>query len=198
MPKRVDAEAQRRDIARATCRAIAERGLNRVRMVDIAREAGVTTGMITNYFDGKDAIIEAALRVPFDSLREGIAKRIESGETDLAELLDPAIPVTRERAEETAVWVSFWGLAATDAALRPLNTTLHLEGAAVFTEAIRTGWPESAEWSRTRFEDVRVAITTFIFGLSAAGVTSPAVWTPYVQRSQLRAFLDRLRISPTA
>src|SRR6056297_3807889 len=86
-----------------------------------------------------------------------------------------------------------WGLAATDESLRPLNARLHGEGAAIFAEAIRTAWPETRSWSRDRFEHLRVAIATFVFGLSAAGVTSPAVWTPYVQREQLRAFLEMSR-----
>ncbi|MDJ1009190.1 MAG: TetR/AcrR family transcriptional regulator [Paracoccaceae bacterium] len=191
MPKLVDADVARAEIARAACRAIARRGLHKVRMVDIAEAGGVTTGMITNYFDGKDAIIAAALRVPFESLRRRIDERIESGERDLAELLDPAIPVTQDQAAETAVWVSFWGLAATDESLRPLNARLHSEGAEIFADAIRTAWPATRSWPRARFEDLRVAITTFVFGLSAAGVTSPGVWTPYVQREQLRAFVDR-------
>lgn len=193
MPKRVDAEVARREIARAACRAIAARGLTRVRMVDIAKAAGVSTGMITNYFDGKEAIIAAALRVPFENIRLRIEKRIEGGETDLAELLEPAIPVTKAQAAETAVWVSFWGLAATDESLRPLNARLHGEGAEIFAAAIRTAWPETRSWPRDRFEHLRVAVTTFVFGLSAAGVTSPAVWTPYVQREQLRAFLEMSR-----
>lgn len=162
-------------------------------MVDIAEEAGVTTGMITNYFDGKDAIIQEALRVPFDSMRDEIARRIEGGTTDLADLLDPAIPVTPDRSAETAVWVSFWGLAATDESLRPLNADLHREGAEVFAMAIRAAWPETRTLARDVFEDLRVAVTTFVFGLSAAGVTSPGVWTPYVQRTQLRAFLKTFR-----
>jgi len=198
MPKRVDPDAMRREIARAACRAIAARGLHRVRMIDIAAEAGVTTGMITNYFDGKDAIIAAALRVPFGEMRARIAERIEDGERDLAALLDPAIPTTRDRAAETAVWVSFWGLAATDPGLRPLNAELHAEGAEIFGEAIRAAWPATAGWPRPRFEDLRIAVTTFVFGLSAAGVTSPGVWTPHVQRAQLRGFLAGVRSDEVA
>ena len=48
MPKRVDPNEARAAIARAACDAIADRGIHRVRMVDIADAAGVTTGMITN------------------------------------------------------------------------------------------------------------------------------------------------------
>ncbi|MEL7460142.1 MAG: TetR/AcrR family transcriptional regulator [Pseudomonadota bacterium] len=193
MPKRVDPDAARADIARAACDAIAQRGIHRVRMVDIAQAAGVTTGMITNYFGGKDDIIAAALRVPFDTLRARIEARIEDGETDLAELLDPAIPATLEGLAETATWVSFWGLLAAEPELRPLNAALHREGAEIFTAAIRTAWPETRDLPHGRFEDLRVAVTTFVFGLSAGGVTSPETWTPYVQRAQLRQFLRGLR-----
>lgn len=193
MPKKVDPEEARTVIAKAACDAISSRGIHRVRMVDIAQAAGVTTGMITNYFDNKDQIIAAALRVPFDTLRDRISARIEGGETDLAELLDPAIPTTEEQQAETSTWVSFWGLVAADADLRPLNAELHREGSEIFATAIRTAWPETQTWPRDRFEDLRVAVTTFVFGLSAGGVTSPGTWTPFVQRKQLRDFLGLLR-----
>lgn len=193
MPKRVDPDAARAAIARAACAAIADRGIHRVRMVDIAKAAGVTTGMITNYFGGKDEIIATALRIPFETLRAKIEARIEDGETDLAELLDPAIPSTAEQYSETATWVSFWGLLAAEPKLRPLNAELHREGAEIFGAAIRTAWPETLEMPKGAFEDLRVAVTTFVFGLSAGGVTSPETWTPYVQRDQLRRYLKGLR-----
>jgi len=63
MPKIVD-HAQRRDeIALVACRVVADHGFDRASMVRIARGAGYTTGMLAHYFDTKQDIIIAALRL---------------------------------------------------------------------------------------------------------------------------------------
>ncbi|MFN9711886.1 MAG: TetR/AcrR family transcriptional regulator, partial [Alphaproteobacteria bacterium] len=61
MPKQVDAESQRLSIAEAAIRVIGDGGLENARLRDVARSAGVTTGAVTHYFDGKDAVLLAAL-----------------------------------------------------------------------------------------------------------------------------------------
>src|SRR5205085_11457999 len=63
MPKIVD-HAQRRDeIALVACRVVAQHGFDGASMVRIAHEAGYTTGMLAHYFDTKQDIIIAALRL---------------------------------------------------------------------------------------------------------------------------------------
>src|SRR2546426_8612951 len=61
MPKLVDAVAQRRAIAGAAISVIDDVGLDGARLRDVARAANVTTGAVTHYFDGKGAVLEAAL-----------------------------------------------------------------------------------------------------------------------------------------
>ena len=193
MPKIVDADENRHMIARAACEAIAAKGLGAVTMRDIASAAGVTTGMITNYFDGKQAIIAAALRVSFENVEARIAARLRQGEDDLADLLDPAIPATRAYAADVAVWINFWGLIATNAEFRKLNTKLHAEGNALYARAMRAAWPEAEDWPADVFESALRSIATFLFGLSAGGITNPRTWTPLVQRDQLRRHLALVR-----
>ena len=63
MPKVVD-HAQRRDeIAQAACQAVAKYGFEQATVARIARAAGYTTGMLAHYFESKQEIILAALRL---------------------------------------------------------------------------------------------------------------------------------------
>lgn len=198
MPKIVDADTKRDMIAHAACRAIAKRGVSGVTMNDIAKAGGVTTGMITHYYPSKDAIIAAALRIPFHNVRQAVGRRLAAGTSDLADILDAAIPATRRHAVDSTVWVSFWGLIATDGAFRRLNAKLHAEGADVFREAVLSAWPEAACWSEDVLADALLSITTILFGLSAGGVTNPKTWSPSVQRRQLRQHLSAIRQSAAA
>lgn len=193
MPKIVDVEETRHRIAKAACKAIAAKGISAVTMIDIAAAAGVTTGMITNYFDGKAEIIAAALRVPFLSMERKIADLIERGETDLATLLDVAIPAAKDHFQDVAVWVNFWGLIAADPEFRKLNATLHREGSGLYARAMLATWPEASDWPKEVFDTALRSVVTFLFGLSAGGVTNHTVWTARVQRAQLRLHLNIIR-----
>ena len=74
MPKIVD-HAQRRDeIALVACRVVAAHGFDRASMVRIAREAGYTTGMLAHYFDSKQDIIIAALRLILRRIDERLSR----------------------------------------------------------------------------------------------------------------------------
>ncbi|MET3524682.1 TetR/AcrR family transcriptional regulator [Mesorhizobium abyssinicae] len=193
MPKIIDVEQTRLRIAKAACKAIAGKGISAVTMIDIANAAGVTTGMITHYFESKADIIAAALRVPLLNMERKMAHRLARGETDLAILLDVAIPASRSHFEDSLIWVNFWGVIAADPEFRKLNATLHREGVSIFARVIRSGWPESAEWPKEIFGSALRSIVTFIFGLSAGGVTNRGVWTSAVQRSQLKLHLGLVR-----
>ena len=70
MPKIVDHEQRRDEIALVACRVVAEHGFDQTSMVRIAREAGYTTGMLAHYFDSKQDIIIAALRLILRRIEE--------------------------------------------------------------------------------------------------------------------------------
>ncbi|MER9094745.1 TetR family transcriptional regulator [Mesorhizobium sp. M0700] len=193
MPKIIDVELTRLRVAKAAGKAIAGKGISTVTMIDIANAAGVTTGMITHYFEGKADIIAAALRVLFLNMERKIAHLLEKGETDLATLLGAAIPTSKSQCEDSVIWVNFWGVIATDPEFHNLNAGLHREGKKIYDRVIWTAWPVSEEWSTDVFETAVRSIVTFLFGLSAGGVTHRAVWTTSVQRSQLELHLRMVR-----
>ena len=110
MPKIVDAEEKRLLIAQAACRVVVAKGVANTRMADIATEANVTTGMVVNYFNSKDEIIEAALRLAFRNIETKIAERTQDRRTaSLFEMLEPAIGVSDDDRADVAVWINFFG-----------------------------------------------------------------------------------------
>ena len=62
MPRKADpalADTRRREILDAAARCFVRRGLHATSMREILSEAGLSTGAVYNYFDSKEAIIEA-------------------------------------------------------------------------------------------------------------------------------------------
>ncbi len=193
MPRVVDHEKQRELIAYAACRVLAQKGVSGARMVDFANEVGFSTGMLLNYYDNKDAIVTAALRVPFLNVIATTKKLLKSGNSDLYTLLEPCIPVTQKTFDDCSVWVSFWGAMIADEKLVKLNTALHEESIQLVEDAIRAAWPEAHDWSDVLMNDVRLSVSTYLFGLSTGGVANPTDWTSDAQKRQLKIQLEMLR-----
>ena len=192
MPKIVD-HAQRRDeIALVACRVVAEHGFDRASMVRIAREAGYTTGMLAHYFDSKQDIIVAALRLILHRIEQRLTVGGGERHADLLALLTEALPVDETRFMECAVWVAFWGHVPTDRRLRRMNAWLHREYLRLFERCLARGWSEWSTWSTATREGALRSMITFINGLTASTVASRSDWPAERQVAQLRLQLQLL------
>ena len=61
MPKQVDREERRRDIAAAVLRIVTTRGVEAASLRTVAAEAGVSMGAVQHYFTTKDEMLRFAL-----------------------------------------------------------------------------------------------------------------------------------------
>ena len=190
MPKIVDHERRRDEIALIACRVVAQHGFEQATIVRIARAAGCTTGMIAHYFDTKQDIIVAALRL--------ILRRIEQrlthadGAADLLTLLSEALPIDETRYMECAVWMAFWGQVPADRRLKRVNAWLHHEYLRLFERCLARGWGEWRRWPARSRDQLLRSVITFINGVTASTVASRAEWPAARQIEQLRLQLDLL------
>src|ERR1700747_355315 len=193
MPKIVD-HAQRRDeIALVACRVVAQHGFDRASMVHIAREAGYTTGMLAHYFDTKQDIIIAALRLIRRRIEERLTQPATAGgRPDLLPLLTEALPVDEHRRTECAFWTTFWGQVSTDKRLKRINAWVHREYLRLFERCLAQCWPEWPEWPARRRGHVLRSLVTFINGLTASAVANPRDWPASAQLEQVRLQLQLL------
>ena len=192
MPKLVDHSEQCSQIALAACQAMARRGVDTT-MVEIARQAGVTTGMITHYFRSKREIVAAALRLIFERTEARLSIPAPDAEDPLFHILKETLPLDEERQAESAVWVSFWGKVTTDQDLVNVNSTLHQDAEELYARLIRTAWKESSSWHPTVFNQVCSSVLGFLNGLTASAVTSPGSWTKQRQLNSLKLQLELVR-----
>ena len=193
MPKIVDKAAQRQDIALAACRAVARNGIDATTMVDIAREAGVTTGMITHYFGSKNDIIHAALRLVLERMETRIQAKIGGKSDTLYSILKEMLPIDQARQMECAIWISFWGKVSSDPKLCEVNRELHEYAENLYRRAIVYTWPDARQWSSANFEIVTSSILVFLNGLTASAITSPQSWDKAAQLKALDTHLTLLQ-----
>ncbi len=188
MPKIVDHDERRDQIALVACRVVAENGFDQATIVRIAREAGYTTGMVAHYFDTKQDIIIAALRL----ILRRIEERLTKPSTDLLTLLSEALPIDEQRFIECAFWSAFWGQVSADKKLKRINAWVHREYMRLFERCLAEGWEIWEQLSSATREQVLRSVVTFINGITASAVPSQGDWPAAKQVEQLRLQLDLL------
>ncbi len=190
MPRIVDHDQRRDEIALIACRVVAQHGFEQATIVRIARAAGCTTGMIAHYFETKQDIIVAALRLILRRIEERLAHA--DGAADLLTLLSEALPIDATRYTECAVWMAFWGQVPADKRLKRVNGWLHREYLRLFERCLARGWGEWRSWPATTREQLLRSVITFINGVTASTVASRADWPAARQIGQLRLQLELL------
>ncbi len=116
MPKVVDHQSKREELAEATWRVIRKKGIDGTTTREIAKETGWSKGAFSHYFSNKKELLVFAYKL---ALSRAIARsrRVESGLTPykaLREMLAAGLPLDAERRKESQIWITFWGCAATD------------------------------------------------------------------------------------
>lgn len=116
MPKIVDHEQRREELAAAVWRLASRDGLDAVTIRGVSAEAGWSTGALHHYFSDKEELLLFAFQTVADRVGRRVATaREEAGEPlELARaLLAIGLPLDDERRDETRVWFAFLGLALT-------------------------------------------------------------------------------------
>jgi len=193
MPKIVDHEQRREEIAMVACRVVADRGFEQATVARIARAAGYTTGMVAHYYDSKQDIILAALRLILTRIEQRLTRKRDGGEADLLQVLGEALPLDAQRFTECAFWMAFWGQVPADVKLKRLNVWVHREYLRLFARCFAEHWTEWEDWPQATRDQVLRSVVTFINGLTAGAVTSPRDWPAAAQVGQLSLQLDLLR-----
>lgn len=191
MPKVVDHAKRRDEIAQAACQVVADYGFERATVARIARAAGYTTGMVAHYFDSKQEIIFAALRLMLMRIEQRLTR--ERDETSLLEVLSEALALDAPRFTECAFWMAFWGQVSADPKLKRLNVWVHRAYSRLFARCLKERWPEWSSWPEPVREQVLGSVMTFINGLTASAVSSPRDWPAARQIEQLQLQLTLLK-----
>jgi TetR/AcrR family transcriptional regulator, transcriptional repressor of bet genes len=116
MPKVVDHEERRAELAAAVWRLASREGLEAVTVRRVAEEAGWSTGAVVHYFADKEDLLLFAFSTVADRVRTRLTKA-EANTTEPLELarawLVEGLPVDSEHQAEVRVWFAFLGLALT-------------------------------------------------------------------------------------
>lgn len=115
MPKIVDADQRREELAEATARVIARVGVDGASMREIAAEAGWTTGTLVHYFANKHELLDFTLRASIERRSARRSERADLSPADaLRATLASALPTDDDTRVHWIVTVALAGAAAGD------------------------------------------------------------------------------------
>jgi TetR/AcrR family transcriptional regulator, transcriptional repressor of bet genes len=177
--RREGEDQRRRELVDATLACIAELGMERTTVREIAIRAGVTPGLIRHYFAGKDELVLAAYRRHVEELAAHAEKAVEEAGSDPVSRLSSLIvgtlssPVVDQI--NLSLWAGFIEMVRTNAAM----AEVHREGyqhyrklsEALIGDALEA---EGRRSSMAECERFGIMLNALIDGLWLEGSLSPA------------------------
>lgn len=129
VPKLVDHDVRRREIAQAVWAVIAERGIEGVTLRCVAAEAGVSVGRIQHYHASREELVRDSCR----ELLKAATQRFEAaGDATpverLRRLILGWIPTTPEFAIGTSIWLAYEAKSVDDPVIAELVQRGHAGG----------------------------------------------------------------------
>jgi AcrR family transcriptional regulator len=123
VPKRVDHEVRRRQIAEAVWRIAASRGLQAATLREVATEAGVSVRLVQYYFETKNKLLADALHYLTRAMADRMGERLRAlgrppGPRDIMRIcLTEPLPTDEESLFQARVQGAYYSAALADPAL---------------------------------------------------------------------------------
>jgi AcrR family transcriptional regulator len=200
VPKVVDHDARRQELAEATRRVVRRAGVEGATVRAVAAEAGWSPGSLRYYFPAQSELFAFAMELVVDRVRERISALEPAGEVRAAveRALEQVLPLDAERKMEMEVWLAFWARAQADAALRAQRDETH-RALRLFVRRSLVALAEAGLMPSERSLEVETSrLHALLDGLALHGVTSSETTTPRRMRAALRAHLDALAVAQPA
>ncbi|MBB1292612.1 transcriptional regulator BetI [Pseudoalteromonas sp. SR44-5] len=124
MPKVGMEPVRRQQLIDATISSVAEFGLQATTINSISKKAGLSSGIISHYFGGKQGLIEATVRYLLTNLKHELIKQVTpttTPEQRLMLIIEANFARLQQRSDTTKTWLSFWAQSMHDVQLHRLQ-----------------------------------------------------------------------------
>lgn len=129
MPKIVEHDKRKEELAEAAWRVIRRDGIEHASVRSIAQEAGMSVGSMRHYFSTQSELFAFSMNLVAERVHSRISAIHYTGHPiqDIQTLLFELMPMDEERHAEMEVWYAFTVKALSDPELYALNEKIYLE-----------------------------------------------------------------------
>jgi AcrR family transcriptional regulator len=195
MPRQVDPERRRAELAEAVWTVIRRDGLQRASVRNVAREAGLSMGSLRHYFATQSELLCFAMHLVGDRARERVRRLPPATDPRQAaeQLLHQLVPLDDERRAESEVWLAFTGAALADPEQRAIHAQIHdqIRGACASALTLLADAGQTADGLDLSLEAAR--LHALVDGLAVHATMRPANLPPARVVAILARHLDSLR-----
>ena len=110
MPKIVDHDKKKRQIAEATWRVIVEHGMEGASVRNIAKEAGISLGSLRHYFSTQEELLTFSMNLVKENVTARVLKIANQNlpvKDKALKMLLELVPTNKESMAEAEVWFTF-------------------------------------------------------------------------------------------
>ena len=173
MPKVVDVDQRRIELADAAARVIARCGIDGASLREVAAEAGWTTGALVHYFVNKQELLAFTLQTSLDRRRSRHADRASLSPSEaLHAILRSALPITPETTLHWIVTLAFAAQSSADPDLAAVQRTAYLDFRAAVAALVagESGTRDGADHEAER-------LIALVNGIALQALFAPDLWT---------------------
>ncbi len=197
MPRIVDHDARRREIASALWRVVRNQGVEQTSVRSVATEAGWSAGALRHYFATQEELHAFALTSMLDQTSSRVRRWLEEPHGDPVEravrLVETLLPLDDDRRGECLVWYAFADRARLDAVLGDVRRqgwfgTRHIARLAV-SEVAAVPRPTMLddELATDELEARAARLHVLIDGWGIHGISYPDIVPPELLHEQVLA-----------
>ena len=173
-------EQRQTQLIKATIRSIAKHGLSETTMATVAKEAGLSQGIINLHFKSKERLLEETLRYVVDEYRSAWYKALNNSGDSADKKLSALVAVDFDKRicqrNKLAVWFAFWGESRSRLTYRKICAESSREYKQVLTKLCETIVMEGTYIMRA--QDVATGLLAMSEGLWLDLLLDPTEMTP--------------------
>ncbi|GAB4221128.1 MAG: TetR family transcriptional regulator [Spirochaetes bacterium] len=168
-------EVRRNQLTRAAYKVVSRKGYYNFTVRDIAREAGLSTGLVHYYFKNKDDLLVSVLRVMNENLSFYLAKALEQTNDPKEKIIifmDEAFHLVEREKEYFHVLIDFWTQINHNERMRKANVKLYQSYRAECSKILQEGI-EKKVFKDVDVEYTATMIVAFVQGLIIQYIIDP-------------------------
>ena len=189
MPKYVDHDERRREVAEVAARLVVEEGRRALTVRRVADAAGQSTTVVSHYFDDMGQLLHATNSLAAARSRVRIDAVIEADPSDIVGLAEAILPIDAERTADWRIWLAFWGEALASPELAAEQRRRARTSADRFHHCLQLLAADGRVAADTDLRATADRVVALILGIAAEAVFDPGEWPATAQTEAVRAAL---------
>lgn len=185
-------QRRRQQLIDATIKCISRRGISSTTLAEVAREAGLSQGIVNLHFRSKDNLFSETLRYLAEEYRTLFHKTLDNSGAGAAEKLLALMDMDLKRSvcdrQKLAVWFAFWGEAKAIPTYKKMCNRYDREYDEILTELCREVIAEGG-YRQVRAESVAELLSSLTNGLWLSCLIDPQTFDREAARETVRSYL---------